>query len=160
MKIKKRNLSTRQLQLYAALCLRYYCLQLKISHEAIDELFDHLVSIATTKHLNNWEQQGTKIQLAGRGEPTPKSVIEAVPAELLVSFTDLVDNCVEVGLVDMYGDCTDERRRFANRCVAILINAKVTVPPIDELYDQGQRVDGWGNVITQTQLDEILLRYE
>lgn len=150
--------SVRQLQAYSAICLWQYCHEKGIHHQKITALIRHLASIATTKSLPSWEQAGAMMALPGRGDPVPRDVAESIRAESLRLFCDLVESCVEVGIVDMFGGQTSEPRRFAAHCVAIL-EAEGVAPPKLNPIAAWQHDDHWGCEIDDTKLRATLSEY-
>ena len=126
-----KNLSIRQLQLYAAVCLWSYCNVRGISHVAIDELVCHLVRLSTIENLPDWEQCGSTLEITGRGDPLPESFLAVIPHVDRRSISQLIECCVEVGIVDMYGDATDQPVKFVGQCLAILKKSRVDEPPIE-----------------------------
>lgn len=151
--------SIRQLQIYSALCLQRFCSKFAINHAAIEELFQHLVSIGTAENLSEWEQSGGRLRLAGRGDPIPMDIVSVVPSDVLGLFRVLIESCVEVGLVDMYGMPTEKPKCFAERCLEILDCVSVTAPSRDPIVRYFQGSDAWGEAVSQKELDDLLARY-
>jgi hypothetical protein len=156
-----RKHSTRKLQALAALCLAQYCAARKIQHPALEQLIEHLVKLLIAVSLPAWEQEGTRVDLTGRGDPLPSSLAAILPTPITQEFCFLVDNAVEVGLVDMYAKNSDEPRCFLNRCVRALEKSGVELPVVDDLFDVNASVpeeEGYGLPVSQAVYDRTLLR--
>jgi len=159
-----RFLPTRKKQAVAALCLAEFCAANGIAHSAINELVAHLLSILTSVDLPEWEHQGSKLRLSGRGDPLPDSVAAVLPDCMSRVFAHLVECVVEVGLVDMYGGPTEEPSRFLLECIAILNSCGIRPFPIHELFalDESQQRDAfhWGDAVTAEEYEEVLSVYQ
>lgn len=153
------QLNNRQKQAYASICFWKFCNQLQIQHLAITELFIHLVNIATTDNLADWEQKGLELGIVGRGEPLPEDVVTCVPQVHVESFSSLVEACVEVGIVDMYGNSTEQPGRFLKKCVNILETNNIQVPDIEGVSNLGAGSGPWGEAISNSELQDILKMY-
>ena len=123
-----RKLSTQEKQIYAAKCLENYCIHLKIDDESVDCLIEHLYAMKESTNLPKWESIGAKLSLTGRGDPLPISLLEKIPKHKLMEFSSLVDNCVEVGLSDMYGADTENPYQYLMKCIEILMSEKIDLP--------------------------------
>lgn len=151
--------NSRQKQVYAAVCLWVFCVQLRVQHDSITKLFTHLVNMLTAGSLPSWEQEGLELDIIGRGEPLPSDVEAIVPEEYLEAFNSLVESCVEVGIVDMYGESTEQPREFLEKCVSILelFGVNRPNPEILDKYKIGN--DSWGEAISESELNEALNAY-
>lgn len=125
---KLRKFSTQEKQVYAAKCLENFCIHLKINDESIDYLIEHLYAMKEYSDLPKWERIGAKLSLTGRGDPLPFSLLEKIPQHKLPQFTNLVNNCVEVGLTDMYGADTENPYQHLMKCIEILRFEKIDLP--------------------------------
>lgn len=153
------KLSIRQLQLYAAVCLRIYCNSRGISHAAIDELISHLFDLSIAKSLPDWEQRGLKLEIIGRGEPIPESVMAIVPDSDRRSFSELVEYSVEVGIVDIYGATTELPYKFACECLSILEGTGISKPSLEPVCRLGVEEDEWGDAYRSDEIDQVLQEY-
>jgi hypothetical protein len=153
------NFNIRQMQAYAAICLWSFCNHLGIRHDSINELLTHLMGMLTAHSLPDWEQIGTGIAITGRGDPLPGEVEKAIPVGKLDTFNSLVECCVEVGIVDMYGNTTEQPKEFLEKCMNILNESGAELPSAENLtkYDVG--TDSWGEAINHSQYDDILASY-
>lgn len=122
------KLSTQDKQIYAAKCLENYCNHLKIQDEKVDYLIEHLFAMKAYNNLAKWERIGARLELTGRGDPIPASLLSKIPEDKLLEFTKLVDNCVEVGLTDIYGADTDNPFYHLERCIKILKQNEIELP--------------------------------
>lgn len=158
--------SIREMQVYAALCLWSFCTHWNIRHQGIEELFQHLVSMATTDSLPDWEQRGCILVLAGRGDPIPEAIVRSVPREQLHHLSRLVEYGVEVGISTMYGAITEEPREALRECVRVLGTSGVPLPPAEPILksfsqaavtksDRAEDI-AWGQPIPCEELESML----
>jgi hypothetical protein len=122
------SFSVRQLQFYAGLCFRQFCLEKKIDHPAIDAFLKHLFSLASIESISEWPTNGAKLELTGLGDPLPDSLLAILPAALVEPFDHLSGNCIEVGMVDLWGAESDEPLRFVRRVIEILDRQGIATP--------------------------------
>ncbi len=126
------------------------------------------MSILTTDDLPGWEGRGCQIELSGRGDPVPEQVIDLVRLEHRKAFKELLENCIEVGIADMYGAPTDQPGKYLKECLEIIRRSGVALPSFDMLAKYRKNPDArgtdkprqedfwWGEPITRTDLKEIL----
>ncbi|EFP97774.1 hypothetical protein, partial [Vibrio caribbeanicus] len=127
------NLNIRQMQAYAAICLWSFCNLSGIKHASINQLIEHLLNMLTADSLPDWEQAGTRTDITGRGDSLPSDVENAINHEQLEYFHSLVECCVEIGIVDMYGASTKLPEQFFQNCINTAQQAGVSLPNIDGL---------------------------
>lgn len=151
--IKKLNI--RGKQFYAALCVRFYCQNYKIVHPCIEELIDHCFRILTASDLPVWEQAGTKLCILGRGDPIPETVLRVIPSIRQLDFSKLIQNCVEVGIVDMYGVETDLPEIILEECFKILAVHRLELPKMFFKFEKLFCGDGWGKAIDDCEFSTI-----
>ncbi|WP_444936439.1 hypothetical protein ACJJIW_00375 [Microbulbifer sp. JMSA004] len=152
----KKDLNVRQMQAYAALCLLIFCDHIRVTNSAITELIKHLLSMSTANSLPDWEQAGTEIAITGRGDPVPVEVDEAIPHNFKDTFNSLVECCVEVGIVDMYGASTEQPRMFLEKCICIVQNLGLELPPVESLVKLGKGEDAWGKPVSEVVLSDFI----
>ncbi|MCP5162862.1 MAG: hypothetical protein H6999_04080 [Hahellaceae bacterium] len=152
----RNNLNVRQMQAYAAICLLVFCDHIRVTNSAITELIKHLFSLSTAKSLPDWEQAGTGIAITGRGDPVPAEVDEAIPENYKNTFNTLVECCVEVGIVDMYGASTEQPRMFLEKCIGIVQSLGLELPPIESLDKLAKGEDAWGEPVTEGELSDLI----
>ncbi|RFA24286.1 hypothetical protein CAI21_22285 [Alkalilimnicola ehrlichii] len=149
----------RQLQAYAAICLWTFCHHLGIKNDSITKLFEHLMAMLTTNSLPDWERNGAVLDITGRGDPLPVDVEKEIPQEHFEVFNSLLENCVEVGIVDMYGDSTEQPIKFLEKCLNALERSGIEPPGVENLSQYRVGNDPWGEAISEFELDEILKAY-
>lgn len=154
----KNDLNVRQMQAYAAICLLIFCNHIRLTNSAITELIKHLLAMSTAKSLPDWEQAGTGIAITGRGDPVPAEVDEAIPENYKDTFNTLVECCVEVGIVDMYGASTEQPKMFLEKCIGVVHNLGLELPPIEVLDNLGKGEDAWGEPVSESELSDLLER--
>lgn len=116
------------LQEYAAHCLDAYCQAQGIAHPCIDELLEHLRSMASYSNLALWEQAGADLALNGRGDDMPASLCAMLDTQQAEQLQALACNVVEVGLADMYGQGSTLPQYFLAQVEAMLERANVQLP--------------------------------
>ena len=154
------SFNIRQLQVYAGLCLWQFCTHFQIRHFLIDELIIHLMKMITATDLTRWEQSGTSLGITGRGDLLPKDVSLLFTPDNLKRFNALIENCVEVGIIDLYGASTNQPLNFLRQSMKILSNSNVPLPPPDLLVKYKKGVNSWGEPISDLDLKEILDAYD
>lgn len=132
MEIKNLNiLNTKEKQILAAKCFSKYCFEKGISHQYIDELIEHLLSIQNTKNLPFWEAEGAKLKLNGRGDELPKEIEIILETKDKKAFLEILESAVEVGIVDMYGTETKQPEIYLKKCISILSNNYISIPKVE-----------------------------
>jgi hypothetical protein len=96
-----------------AILLERFCAHHRIGHGSIDELVEHLWTLATAEDVPEWERHGAALALTGRGDVPPAGLREACPDVEWSVFVRLVENVVEIGIVDLYGQNTKRPRAHA-----------------------------------------------
>ncbi|RFA24293.1 hypothetical protein CAI21_22250 [Alkalilimnicola ehrlichii] len=117
------------------------------------------MAVLTTNSLPGWERNGAVLDITGRGDPLPVDVEREIPQEYLEVFSLLLESCVEVGIVDMYGDSTEQPRNFLERCLVALERSGIEPPKVDNLSQYRIGNDPWGEAISELELDEIFKAY-
>ncbi|WP_417352356.1 hypothetical protein [Flavobacterium alkalisoli] len=148
------DLKIREQQLVGALCIISFCQKYEIYHEDIRDFIDHLLNILITDNLPDWESEGLKVKIIGRGEPVPQSVENSIPLKLRDDFQKLTDNASEIGIADMYGIDTTAPVLATQQCVAILAKHKTEVIlPQEFLNDTGK--ERWGEVWNAEKFNDL-----
>lgn len=125
--MKISGLKIKEQQLIGALCIVCFCKKYDIQHHYIEEFVSYLLSILVADNLPEWEGEGLKVNIIGRGEPLPQSVENSVPLKLRGDFQKLIDNASEIGMADMYGTDTFSALLATRQCMAILAKHKIEV---------------------------------
>jgi len=74
----------------------------------------------SAQNLPEWEQRGSALDITGRGDPLPDSVAKIIPSASLDTFIELVECCMEIGIIDMYGASTEQPLTFLGKCIDFL----------------------------------------
>ena len=156
----KFSFNTRQNQAYPAVCLHNFCKHFGIKHYFIDELVWHLISILSADNLVDWESKGAKLNLSGRGESLPEVIRKMVPISCYDDFTELLEYCIEVGVVDMYGDNADEPQLFLLKCIKLLSDNNIELPKFDVISKCRLDESAWGKAIRKSELRKIIIFYQ
>lgn len=156
------DLSIRELQAMAALCLVQYCRAHRIRHPAIEELVEHLLRMLISNHLPNWEREGACLDLNGRGDPMPRTLEPMLLRDMVNQFDLLAHSVVEVGIVNVYGQTDDQPLRFLEQCLSILEEANVEPPDLEDLFNAENghpENDRWGRPISSAEYERVRARY-
>lgn len=152
-------LTTREKQAFAALCLAKFCAVHKINHNFISDLIEHLLSILISHSLSDWEDKGTSLEITGRGDPLPESLNSIIPPNLYNTFNHLVECVVEVGIVDMYGDTTDEPLNFLHECIKVLELSGIIPPDLNDIFSvqqaEAKPENAWGAPISKVEFEKV-----
>lgn len=124
------ELSPRDLQRYAAACLRAYCAEKLIRHSSVDALLAHLNGYPESGSLIEWERKGALLPLNGRGDDMPRDLAQSIAPQDIEEFSSLVDSVVEVGIVDMYGTPTTLPVEFVGKITMILSQNDIDLPEL------------------------------
>lgn len=150
------HFNIRQMQAYAAFCLVAFCRHIALRNVFVDELVVHLLSMLKANSLSEWERNGSRIAVNGRGDPIPVDVVTAIPENYRDTFSSLLECCVEVGIVDMYGTITDQPRKFVDKCIEILQGIGIE-PPSFQSFSNLQRGSGaWGEPVSETEFFHLV----
>lgn len=154
-----KDLSTREMQAYGALCLHRFCAAKRIKHPYIDELIQHLLSILVLDKLDGWERHGAALKLSGRGEPVPPELTAQLAENAREDFARLVDFVVEIGITDMYAKSSREPLDNLYRCLAILDENQIERPAVNELFKdrtpRGETEPAWGEVYSHERYEQV-----
>ncbi|ASP34868.1 hypothetical protein CHH27_17830 [Labrenzia sp. VG12] len=149
-------LDRRRKQAYAALCLHAFCKERDINDPAAQQLITHLLRVLTSANLPEWESAGAVLEVTGRGDPLPTALVERHSDNDLTDFQHLADLCVEVGLVDMYGDCTDQPDQCLSACLSFLETRAIPAPTVAPLATLHNDAKGWGSPISEAAFQRFL----
>jgi hypothetical protein len=155
-----KDLTTREMQAYGALCLHRFCKAKAIHHVYIDDLIEHLLSMLTLELLYEWERRGASLALNGRGwDPLPASVADQLPEELRKGFKRFVEDVVDIGFCDMYGAASTKSLKYVVRALTFLDEHGVERPDVAELFkDRAPRGDvgpALGPVFSQERYEQV-----
>ncbi len=136
--------SIREKQAIGALCILSFCEKYSINYKGIDELTNHLFELLVSENLPNWNQKGLNIEIIGRGDNLPTSLKNIIPENLFEDFYKLIDNAIEIGIVDLFGQTTDHPKLFLSNCINILSKhvIKLEIPEI--LLKGNHKHNTWG----------------
>jgi len=153
--------STRELQVYGSISLYFFCKEKNILNQKIMKFICHHISIIITENLNIWETKGLDLEIIGRGEPIPLNISSNIPSNIIKDFEFLIDTCSEIGLVDMYGACTENPYKFVLECIEVLRRNNIFIPNPYFIHKfSSESVTGWGNTIEKINLEYILNSYK
>jgi len=154
------SFNIRQMQVYAGLCLQRFCSHHRIDDPLIDELIVHLLEILVATDLSSWEHDGTYLAITGRGDPIPEVVSNSLSRDTLSNLRSLMESCVEVGMVDMYGEPTRKPLEFLETCISKLTRSGIPLPAFQPLKKHKKGTDHWGDSISKSDFEELLRAYE
>ena len=155
-----KDLTTREMQAYGALCLHRFCKATRIQHESIDELIDHLLSMLVSYPLDEWERRGARLHLNGRGwDPLPASLNDQLPEELRKDFARFVEDVVDIGFCDMYGAPTTKSLKYLVKSLTFLDEHGIERPDVAELFKnrtpRGETAPDLGEVFSQERYEQV-----
>lgn len=73
--------------------------------------------------LSDWDQAGSRLQIAGRGDPLPACLLGQIATDQHEELNDLICSCVEVGIADLYGAATEVPEQMLARVHAMQLRA-------------------------------------
>lgn len=134
-----RNLSNRELQAYAALCLHRFCGAKHIEHPYVDELLEHLLAMLITKKLGDWERKLAGLELSGAGDPIPTELETLISDYIRKDFHFLIECVVDVGVGDIYHKPSERPLNNLFRCLEVLDVNGVERPDVPEILKNKMR---------------------
>lgn len=153
--IKYNKLSIREKQALGALCILSFCKECNIKYIGVSELCNHLLSLLITENLMNWNNNGLTLNIIGRGEPFPEELNTILPYHLKDVFYDLVDNVIEIGIVDLFGEFTDYPNKFLTKALNIVKEQKIILDfPAGFFTELNQQI--WGEVWSVTKYNDLI----
>jgi hypothetical protein len=155
----KSGRTIRALQFYAVLCLCRYCGSRNVISTAVDELVTHLVSFLTVPSITDWEQDGTRLLLTGRGDEVPDDVRRQIPAGEQALFFDLVECAVDVGNHDMYSALTDGPYRSLMHCLRMVGECGLSTADIEPQLSGSPEVVDWGAAMSMEDRALLVSQY-
>lgn len=158
------NISIREKQAYAALCLAKFCGEKGLYHQDIKKLIEYLLSLLIKENIVSWEQEGSGLSLSGRGDPIPNDLQNMIGDNNQEVFHNLVESVVEVGLSDMYGNFTQDPLKYTLKCIKILEENRVIPPNISKIFNlieekSGDGMNEWGETFNEKEYQKIVLVY-
>lgn len=147
--------NVRVLQAFCSLCIKRYCEHFGINHPEITRLITHLFGVLEADYLPEWERRGASLTITGRGDSWPDIIKKVIPLENVDELDDLIQSCIEVGLVDLYGASTNEPKKIAGRCANVLSERGISIPEIDFLVDRYPGEGHWGNPVDQITYNQL-----
>jgi hypothetical protein len=150
------DFNIRQLQAYAAISMLSLCEKFKINHKEIDQLIFHLLAMLTAESLPEWERIGANLSVSGRGDPLPMAVENSIKGIDTVSFREIMESCVEIGIIDMYGESTNQPRNFLEKCLRKITSHGVELPSPNALMKLHAGTAPWGNPVDPAEFDALI----
>ncbi|HEY6971137.1 MAG TPA: hypothetical protein VJA94_18150 [Candidatus Angelobacter sp.] len=159
------ELSNRQKQAYAALCLAQFCAAKRIEHPALHQFIEQRLSILIAWNLFDWNDEfGFFADFDKQGNrywpPSPKTFL---PSDIPEKDFDLFAECVaEVGSSETYGPDTKLPHHYLLQCIETLRRYGVEPPPLEIISSLPRKwswqPDGmpWGRPIGDEQFKIVL----
>ncbi|MEM7351022.1 MAG: hypothetical protein AAF657_09470 [Acidobacteriota bacterium] len=149
------------MQACGAACLAKFCSEKGIGSTNVDGLIEHLLLLLACTDLPAWESSGAGLELSGRGDPLPDSLVNSLTPDLARDFQRLIESVVEIGLVDMYGAVTDLPAKFLAESQRLLESNGVQPPKPEELFPEGGKEDlcGWGEPMIESEYRVVRERF-
>lgn len=147
--INYKKLSIREKQAIGALCILFFCKKYMIKHKGLFELNNHLLNLLVNKDIISWNNEGVKLEIVGRGEPFPESLNKMLSNDIKDVFYNLIDNVVEIGIVDLFGDFTDEPNYFLGNALKILKQQKINFDFPSYFFTELNK-EAWGEPWTES----------
>ncbi len=91
-------------------------------------IVNNLYAIKLSDDLNRWERIGSKLEITGRGDPLPESLLTKISKEKIIEFEQLLMDVVEVGLADMYAAESDKPFKYLLKCINVLQKYSIPLP--------------------------------
>jgi hypothetical protein len=150
------NFNIRQLQAYAAISMLSLCRKFEIKSQEIDHLIHHLLHLLTADDLSEWEKFGAILPVSGRGDAFPQSVVNSIKGIDAVSFREIMESCVEIGIVDLYGANTNQPWIFFDSCLKKIQSYGVELPSPSALKELRAGIGPWGDPVEAAKVDALI----
>ncbi|WP_281986974.1 hypothetical protein [Aquimarina aggregata] len=147
--------SIREKQTIGALCILSFCEKYNINYKGIDELINHLLELLVSKNLPDWNQKGLNIEVVGRGDNLPVALKNLIPENLFEDFYRLIDNTIEIGIVDLFGETTDYPKTFLYNCIDILNKHSIKLEIPEILLQGNYKHNTWGEPWSTVKYEEL-----
>lgn len=151
--------SNREKQIIGAISILFFCEKYSIYHKSIGELVEHLFEILISENLPQWDQDGLKIDIIGRGELLPEKLDEIIKPELKNDFSKLIEFVIEIGIVDLFGANTNYPSLFLKNALEILIKHNIQAKITENLFSP-QSEGPWGKKWDLEKYNDLKLLYK
>ncbi len=152
-------MNNRKMQAYSAICLLECCRQKSIIDPELNNLILYLLSILKATDLTIWDQEICDVDIPGRGEELPDRVMVKIKNEEQPIFVELINNCTEIGIADMYGANTNAPEHHYLESLNNCKQLGVELPRIDPILEIENGNNPWGNAISSAEYKNILDYY-
>lgn len=153
--INYNKISIREKQAIGVLCILCFCKQNNIKYFGVLELSNHLLNLLINEDLANWNDNGLNLKIIGRGEPFPEELNTLLPHNIKDIFYNLIDNVIEIGLIDLFGELTDYPNIFLSNALDILKEQKIRCNfPFYFFTELNQKT--WGETWNLTKYNDLL----
>jgi hypothetical protein len=136
--------NNREKQGIGAICILLFCNRYSIFYKGISELVEHLFSMLTSENLPEWNKNGLKIEIVARGDSLPNELDVLININLKKDFFEMVDNVVEIGIIDMFGNDTNYPSVFLNKTLSILKKHNINLDIPDNIFLYKNNTSSWG----------------
>lgn len=119
----------------------------------------HLFSLLKADDLSEWNDQGSLLEVVGRGDDLPSELESIIPDSLYEDFYNLVDNAVEIGIIDLFGALTDEPDECLSTCLGILKKHDIDLSVPQILLDFNYVNKSWGEPWDSDKYQELMKLY-
>lgn len=137
------RLPIREKQVLGAICIITFCEKYKINHKSIDELFNHLIDILICESLSTWNSKGVSIDIVGRGDALSEELNILISPKIKCDFYELIDNVIEIGIIDLFGDFTNYPNQFLKNTFTILKKHNIMIKIPNHLFSELEK-KSWG----------------
>ncbi|WP_282079661.1 hypothetical protein [Aquimarina algiphila] len=152
------KISIREKQAIGTLCILSFCKKYNITYKGIEELTNHLFELLITENLPDWNQKGLGIEIIGRGDDIPTTLKKSIPEYLFEDFYKLIDNTIEIGIVDLFGETTDLPKTFLSNCINILNEHTIELDIPDVLFYEDFEGNSWGKPWDIEKYNELMTK--
>ena len=148
------------MQAYAAVCLWRFCEHWRIRDDSVRQAVSYLFSITLSESLPEWDQQAVGKAIIGRYQDVSTDLLDSVPEDARASFLTLVNECSEVGWVDMYGKDSGQPLQHLRHCLDVLRRHNIDLPKTDPLRHLQAGFGHWGDAVNLEQAKAALSEYD
>ncbi len=143
-------------QCIAVTCLQRFCRRYQLKHPALSQFIDHVwkVGQADGETFLAWDQGFSELAINGWGEEWPQEVRAAIPADILDTLLQLVEQVFETSASTWYGGDLPATKRHLERVLDICQQHGVAKPGFRFYLQERMALRGsWGPIMTDEEIN-------
>lgn len=145
--------SIRSQQAIGAALVEKFCRDHGISNASVSAFVAHHWNLAIAADVPAWDIAGTELEVSGRGDLLPSSLVEQLGGEISNRLARICQFVAEIALSQLYGAYRPaESYRFLNLAADEAGVCLTNFEASDAFQEYEMASEGWGPVISQEEL--------